>query len=271
MREIYLSKTFDILKKLFYIHLVFLVFMTLFRVAFFTYYLELDSFDNYYFDILNAFFLGFRIDLTVVGYIQVLPTLALIALYYIKKDSLYWLFISFLKYYLFFTYFIVAILLFADFGFYSYFKEHINLLFFGLFEDDTSALMVTFWQNYNVVGLLGSFLAYLVFIFFVIRKILNSNQKDINSFFGLKIAPLIFLILIAFNFFIIRGSIGMYPLGKMIANVSENSYINKIPQNGVRAFISAYGVRKSFISKKLDYIKLLGFENRIEDAFKYSI
>ena len=50
MREIYLSKTFDILKKLFYIHLVFLVFMTLFRVVFFNYYLELDSFDNYYFD-----------------------------------------------------------------------------------------------------------------------------------------------------------------------------------------------------------------------------
>ncbi|MBP6163416.1 MAG: sulfatase-like hydrolase/transferase [Aliarcobacter sp.] len=268
MREIYLSKTFDILKKLFYIHLVFLVFMTLFRVVFFNYYLELDSFDNYYFDILNAFFLGFRIDFTVVGYIQVLPTFALIALYYIKKDSLYRLFTSFLKYYLFFTYFIVAILLFADFGFYSYFKEHINLLFFGLFEDDTSALMVTFWQNYNVVGLLGSFLAYLIFVFFVIKKILHSNQKDINSFFGLKFTPLIFIILIVFNFLIIRGTIGMYPLGKMIPNVSENTYINKISQNGVRAFISAYGVRKAFVSKKLDYIKLLGFDNRIEDAFK---
>ena len=268
MREIYLSKTFDILKKLFYIHLVFLVFMTLFRVAFFTYYLELDSFDNYYFDILNAFFLGFRIDLTVVGYIQVLPTLALIALFYIKKDSFYKLFTIFLKYYLFITYFMVAILFFADFGFYSYFKEHINLLFFGLFEDDTSALMVTFWQNYNVIIILGSFLAYLIFVFFIIKKILHSNQKDTKSFFRLKFTPLIFLILIAFNFLIIRGTVGMYPLGKMIPNVSENAYINKIPQNGVRAFITAYGIRKAFVSKKLDYIKLLGFENRIEDAFK---
>ena len=268
MKQIYLSKTFDILKKLFYIHLVFLVFMTLFRVAFFTYYLELDSFDNYYFDILNAFFLGFRIDLTVVGYIQVLPTLALIALFYIKKDSFYKLFTIFLKYYLFITYFMVAILFFADFGFYSYFKEHINLLFFGLFEDDTSALMVTFWQNYNVIIILGSFLAYLIFVFFIIKKILHSNQKDTKSFFRLKFTPLIFLILIAFNFLIIRGTVGMYPLGKMIPNVSENAYINKIPQNGVRAFITAYGIRKAFVSKKLDYIKLLGFENRIEDAFK---
>ena len=268
MKQIYLSKTFDILKILFYIHLVFLVFMTLFRVAFFTYYLELDSFDNYYFDILNAFFLGFRIDLTVVGYIQVLPTLALIALFYIKKDSFYKLFTIFLKYYLFITYFMVAILFFADFWFYSYFKEHINLLFFGLFEDDTSALMVTFWQNYNVIIILGSFLAYLIFVFFIIKKILHSNQKDTKSFFRLRFTPLIFLILIAFNFLIIRGTVGMYPLGKMIPNVSENAYINKIPQNGVRAFITAYGIRKAFVSKKLDYIKLLGFENRIEDAFK---
>ena len=268
MKQIYLSKTFDILKKLFYIHLVFLVFMTLFREAFFNYYSELDSFDNYYSDILNAFFLGFRIDLTVVGYIQVLPTLVLIALYYIKKDSFYKLFTIFLKYYLFITYFMVAILFFADFGFYSYFKEHINLLFFGLFEDDTSALMVTFWQNYNVIIILGSFLAYLIFVFFIIKKILHSNQKDTKSFFRLKFTPLIFLILIAFNFLIIRGTVGMYPLGKMIPNVSENAYINKIPQNGVRAFITAYGIRKAFVSKKLDYIKLLGFENRIEDAFK---
>ncbi len=162
----------------------------------------------------------------------------------------------------------VAILFFADFGFYSYFKEHINLLFFGLFEDDTSALMVTFWQNYNVIIILGSFLAYLIFVFFIIKKILHSNQKDTKSFFGLKFTPLIFLILIAFNFLIIRGTVGMYPLGKMIPNVSENAYINKIPQNGVRAFITAYGIRKAFVSKKLDYIKLLGFENRIEDAFK---
>ena len=154
MKEIYLIKTFDALKKLLYIHIIFLVFMTLFRVVFFIYYLELDSFEDYYFDILNAFFLGFRIDLTVIGYIQVLPTLALIGLYYVKKDSLYTIFTSFLIYYLFIAYFIVTILLLADFGFYSYFKNHINLLFFGLFEDDTKTLMETFLQNYNVVLLL---------------------------------------------------------------------------------------------------------------------
>ena len=60
----------------------------------------------------------------------------------------------------------------------------------------------------------------------------------------------------------------MYPLGKMIPNVSKNEYINSMSQNGVRSFISAYGVRKDYLSKKLDYIKETGFENNIAEAFK---
>ena len=37
----------------------------------------------------------------------------------------------------------------------------------------------------------------------------------------------------------------MYPLGKMI-QMFQNEYINKMSQNGVRAFITAYDVRNKF-------------------------
>ena len=57
----------DIVKKLFFVYIVFLLFMTIFRVVFFTYYSELDNFSNFSFDILKMLFLGFRIDLTVIG------------------------------------------------------------------------------------------------------------------------------------------------------------------------------------------------------------
>ena len=136
-----MSLVLNSLKKLVLVYIVFLTFMSIFRMVFFFYYLELDSLKEYYFDILNAFFLGFRIDLTVIGYIQVLPTLALIILYYLKKEILFKWFNSFLVYYLFVCYLIVTFLLCADFGFYSYFKDHINVLFFGLLDDDTKALM----------------------------------------------------------------------------------------------------------------------------------
>ena len=241
--------------------------MTIFRVVFFLYYNELNELNTYYFDISKMLFLGFRIDLTVIGYIQAIPTLLLIALYYLKKESLYKSFQTFLKYYLFILFVLVSLLLLADFGFYSYFKDHINILFFGLFEDDTFALMETFWQNYNVVLILFVICLYFTFLFFFIQVILNKSFRS-NFLILLKIPAIFFVFLLVFNFFIIRGTFGMYPLGKMIPNVSKNEYINSMSQNGVRSFISAYGIRKDYLSKKLDYIKETGFENNIAEAFK---
>lgn len=258
----------DIVKKLFFVYIVFLLFMTIFRVVFFTYYSELDNFSNFSFDILKMLFLGFRIDLTVIGYIQAIPTFGIITLYYLNNDKLFRIFQNFLVYYIFLFYFIVTILLFADFGFYSYFKDHLNILFFGLFEDDTVALLKTFWENYSVVPILSIFTFYLIFLFFILKKIFKNNSENLKLIFLIKIPFFFFLFLIVFNFFIIRGTFGMYPLGKMIPNVSTNEYINKMSQNGVRAFITAYDVRNKFKKSKIDYIKETGFENNIAEAFK---
>ena len=258
----------DILKKLFFVHIIFLFFMTIFRVVFFSYYSELDSFSNFSFDIAKMLFLGFRIDLTVIGYIQVIPTLFIIALFYLNKDKFFKIFQNFLIYYLFIFYFIVTLLFLADFGFYSYFKDHLNILFFGLFEDDTLALLKTFWENYSVISILSIFSIYLISLFFIIKKIFKENNENKKFIFLLKFPFIFFLFLIVFNFFIIRGTFGMYPLGKMIPNVSANEYINKMSQNGVRAFITAYDVRNKFKKSKIDYIKETGFENNIVDAFK---
>jgi phosphoglycerol transferase MdoB-like AlkP superfamily enzyme len=263
-----MSLTLNVFKKLFFAHVMFLFIMTIFRTVFFVYYLELESLSGYYVDILSAFFLGFRIDLTVIGYIQALPTLVLIALYYLKKEFLFQWFNSILMYYLFICYMAITLFLCANFGFYSYFKDHINVLFFGLLDDDTTALMITFWQNYNVVLILSIFALYLFILFIVLKKIFMKSNKEYFSFFGLKISALIFLIILLLNFLAIRGTIGMYPLGKMIPNVSTNDYINKVSQNGFRAFTSAYGYRKEFLERNYDVIKATGFDKNIENAFK---
>ncbi|MFX4155307.1 LTA synthase family protein [Aliarcobacter butzleri] len=268
MNLIALSQTLNLLKKLFFIHVIFLCFMSIFRLVFFLYYSELNSFSGYYLDILKAMFLGFRVDLTVIGYLQIIPTITLVIFYYLKKERVNKFLDSFLIYYIFICYFIVTILLCADFGFYSYFKDHINVLFFGLFEDDTKALMQTFWENYNVLYILGIFFIYLIMLFFLIKNIFSKKSKEISSFFGLKNPWLIFLIFLVINFLMIRGTLGMYPLGKMIPNVSTNDYINKMSQNGVRAFITAYGHKKEFSSRSYDLIKETGFEKNIKEAFK---
>lgn len=267
MINIFGSKTFDFIKKTVIIYILFLALMTIFRVVFFLYYNEAGNLNNFSIDIVKMLFLGFRIDLTVIGYIQVIPTLFLIILYYLKKEFLYKFFSNFLLYYLFLSFIVVSLLLFADFGFYSYFKDHLNILFFGLFEDDTFALLETFWQNYNVLAILTILFIYFIFLFLFIKKVLKKEFRS-KSYKLLKIPAIFFVFLVAFNFFIIRGTLGMYPLGKMIPNVSQNEYINKMSQNGVRAFISANDVRNKFKKSKLDYIKETGFENNIVEAFK---
>ena len=268
MNQIVMSKVLNIFKKLIYVYILLLVLMSLFRLVFFIYYSPLDSLNGFYSDIANAFFLGFRVDLTVVGYMQVLPTLFLIILYYIKKESFLDIFSRNLPYYLFFCSFIVSLFLCADFGFYSYFKEHINILLFGLFDDDTKALMETFWQNYNVVLILLIFFIYLVVLFLIIKKIFNIKEKVYKSFFGLKISALIFLIIFILNFLAVRGTLGMYPLGKMIPNVSTNDFINKVSHNGFRAFTNALRARKKYLAKKYDLLKATGYKGKIEKAFE---
>ncbi|OCL83689.1 LTA synthase family protein [Arcobacter porcinus] len=259
----------NILKRLFFVYLVFLILMSLFRVVFFIYYNELDSLLPYSFDISKMLFMGIRIDLTVIGYLQIIPTFTLIVLYYLNKSSIFEKFNKFLIYYVYILFILITLLLVSDFGFYSYFKEHINILFFGLFEDDTFALLETFWQNYNVIYILIFFFLYLYFLNFVIKRIFDIEFKNRYSLNLIKIPFLFFIILIAFNFFLIRGTFGMYPIGgRMIENVSENEYINKMSQNGVRAFMNAYKLREKFKKSKMDYIKETGFDNQIEEAFE---
>ena len=268
MNTVTISLILNIFTKLLWAHLLFLLLMTLFRTVFFFFYLELETFEAYYFDIFSAFFLGMRIDLTVIGYVQVLPTLFLIALYYLKKKFLLELFSRFLPYYLFIFYTLITLLLSADFGFYSYFKDHTNILFFGLLDDDTNALITTFWQNYNVVLILTLFAIYLAALFIALRLIFQISNREFSSLFGIRTSWIIFLLFILLNAFAIRGTLGMYPLGKMIPNISTNDYINKIPQNGVRAFVSAYEHRKKFLQSHYDLIKETGYENNIEAAFE---
>jgi phosphoglycerol transferase MdoB-like AlkP superfamily enzyme len=155
----------------------------------------------------------------------------------------------------------------SDFGFYSYFKEHINILFFGLFDDDTSALMVTFWNNYPVVLIVGAFALTLLGGYWVIQKIFSftfqPKERLLTRHISLILIPLLLLILL-----MIRGTFAMYPLGKMLPNISDNTFVNQTAQNSVRSFIRAYKLRKKFMSNHYSIIEQTGYSQHIEEAFR---
>jgi phosphoglycerol transferase MdoB-like AlkP superfamily enzyme len=236
--------------------------MSLFRLIFFLHFKgNLDT-TNYIIDIIESFFLGLRVDLTVVGYIYALAFIISAIFYIFKRD-----FFQIFKYYYFIFFIIILLLLGADFGFYSYFKEHINILFFGLFDDDTSALMVTFWQNYNVLLIVTLFTLLLVAIFKLINKIFSFEFR-VKERFLTKQTPLLFFTLLLLIFLMIRGTFGMYPLGKMLPNISKSPFINQAAQNAIRRFARAYEQREAFKSNHYNLIAKVGYQNNMEKAFK---
>ena len=252
--------TFGLFYRLTQFHLIALVAMSLFRIVFLFYYGGVEKVELYPLQTLNALFFGLRLDLTVIGYIQAVLTLILI----FSKELFLPRLIPFFKIYLFLTYTIVSLILFADFAFYSFFKEHINLLFFGLFDDDTWAILETIWKNYPVIWILLFWTIYLYLLWKTIAKLFSDIPR-----FSAPIFPIAtYLAILFLNFLAIRGTLAMYPLGKMMPNISEDRFIDTLSYNGVRSFIYAFKHWQKSKTEEIDLIAKFGYSNNIEEAFK---
>lgn len=256
-----------VFRKILVVQFLFLSLMSVYRFIFFIYYNNIENVSSYLVDIIKAFVLGARIDLTVLSYIQMPITLFFMIIYYMKSKKIIDIYIIFVKYYLIFFYLVIVFLYISDFGFYSYFKDHINILYFGLFEDDTYALLVTMWQNYNIplMVILISLFIFILYLF-IKKQFIKIGKFDYDNTPFMKSFS-IFLIILVINFIALRGSFGMYPLGSMIPNISSDKFINILPQNGVRAFVKAYKIKKKY-NTNYDLISMVGFKNTIEEAFK---
>lgn len=252
-----------VLLRLLSLNLIFLFLMSVYRFVFFIYYGKGIDFSGLGFDIFKAFYMGVRYDLAVLSYLNMPVVLSFIVVLFAAKSCKKWL--SSLKYY--YTAFIGAlfVLLCIDFGFYSYFQNHLNILVFGFFEDDTAALISTFYENYNLFLILLGFAALFVIVFFLSKYVLKINDAA-QKMPKKALSKTILSVLIAVLCFIAaRGSFGIFPLGVDNAEVSSNVFINKSAINCVytlQAAIEAKGKEKNF-----DYIEKTGYKKNIRKAF----
>ena len=244
------------------VHLFFLLTIFSARLFILFYFGDTEKIQQFPVDIFQALFLGLRLDLTVVGYIQSILTILLIFIFIVNRG--FKLFLNFAKIYLIGIYSIALSLTIADLGFFSFFKEHINLLFFGIIDDDQVALLKTVLENYPVTIILSGFFGYI----FLSWKLINIWLKEPITPNSWKYPKTILFLLLIFNFLIIRGTFGMYPLGKMLPNVSTDKFINLLPQNGVRSFIDALKQRKKLQNHSYNLIKDINLKNGIIGALK---
>jgi phosphoglycerol transferase MdoB-like AlkP superfamily enzyme len=248
-------------KNLFFLVLIVLAMMSIARGTFAFIFGDVVNLTDNLSAVGQAMLLGMRYDLMPLAYINVVPFLLLnIAYFFPGKFTIRvtrFLIISILC----LGYFSLGWIYVFDYGFYSFFQDHLNVLFFGFFEDDTIALIISIWKNYNAPLWLAVIL-FLHFGFYRFTKFLFSPFE-----FDLKVKrfdwkmPGIFLSGLVAVAFAGRGNFTRLPLSIEDAHISSNEFINKLSVNGAISLNRALKIRKTFGKGNYNYLKQYGFSN----------
>ncbi|MFN7823757.1 MAG: LTA synthase family protein [Pseudobdellovibrionaceae bacterium] len=233
--------------------LLFALILTGFRFTAWLYYGLPVHFGDLLAVVFQAFWLGFRFDLSILCYLLVLPLLSLSFLSFLRKDHWIRPFGKLLRVYFFLTFGTMAFLSAINLGYYSYFQDHLNIMVFGFFEDDTWALLKTFWLNYPVIKYAFSF----TFFLFALWRLIGFCTEDfpLEQRFE-KISPA-YLALSIFTLWIAvglgaRGSLSLFPLGPADTSISHDSFVNYLSYSPIHSLHRA--------------IKLKGKTTEVEDG-----
>jgi phosphoglycerol transferase MdoB-like AlkP superfamily enzyme len=255
------------LKNLFLLFILSLCTLSLARVGFGFYYGDVQTLLAEGNILLKALLLGVRYDLMPLAYINALPFLLIHIGYFIPgKQS-----VNFLKQtirsLLVLGYFLLTWIYVCDYGFYSYFQDHLNILFFGFFEDDTLAVVTSIWKNYNVPLWLGVLAVFHIALFKLVKIFFSSYEMDLKvKNFDYKF-PVTFVVGVISLAFMARGSFTRLPLSLEDAHISSHEFINKLSLNGVLTLNRALKIRKTFGEAQFDYLKKFSYASW-EDAFQ---
>jgi phosphoglycerol transferase MdoB-like AlkP superfamily enzyme len=241
--------------------------MTLSRLIFTFYFGDIANLEANISDVLYAYFLGWKYDSIVACYALVPSYLLLIFVTFFKKNILnnIYQFINQI-YFLTITFVIVALLI-SDLGFYSFFQDHINILFFGILEDDTMALIETIQKNYPVTIMTGGVVVLTGLVLYFYRKIFTYTKKNDSR---VSNGPIKYLSLLTVTLILLfgglRGGYGIMVISPKYSDFSDNEFINQIALNGVIAFEKTYKLRKENNSEGYNLSEKFGYK-KIQDAF----
>lgn len=193
-----------------------------------------DETTHFFRDLLVALWLGARFDLSAFCYLSLVSLMAWLAWLLFgptrwAHQMLLWqrrLWVLLLIF--------LAFILVADFAFYGYFQDHLNVLVFGLIQDDTIAILRTVWKNYPVIKIFVAVtLVYLLTSYWLERlwkpRTGPSNAPEASKGMLWVTGAILGVGLGA------RGSLGLFPLEIMHTAISSHSFINTLSFNGFHA------------------------------------
>ncbi len=211
----------------------------------------------------QALFLGFRYDLIPAAYLAAPPFLLACSgfalpregwLHFIARFNRWWFAAGFL---------LLFAIAFGDLAFYSHFQEHINVLFFGVWEDDTAALLTSIRKNYR----LGLWLPLMALgcglVVWLLGRMFKRQRIDLYYAHPmareeLGVVSVAGIVVLAF---LARGNFTRLPLSIEDAHISEVEAINELSVNGVIALNRAMRVRRDFGTKDAHHLRVQGYQD----------
>lgn len=249
------------LKNLSILFALFALGLTLFRLGFTLYFGDWELLKANVPDLRYAYFLGLRYDLMPLAYVNAVPFL-LLHLGYLFPGKLTIRIIRFLCITsLSLGYLAIIWLYVLDYSFYSYFQDHLNILFYGLFEDDTGAVLISIWKNYNVILwgalILGSHYG----VIRLVKLMFSHYDFDLKARrHSLFVLPS-FLVGLTILALFARGNFTRLPLSVEDAEFSQHEFINEVALNGALTLNRAIKIRRVFGKGEYDYLGSYGFKN----------
>ncbi len=182
-------------------------------------------------DITSMWIWGLRFDIKaatiVFGSVFLLSLFSLLT----PKSRLFWQQNAYRCYA--FLLWLVACISIADVFYFKTYDRQFDVFIFGLVEDDTQAILKTFWSDYPVIRIVlaYAFLAYLLkTIVFKYHQWINQLSLRTRSYWHTALTSVMILLAIVLG---VRGSIGTFPLRQDDAQISSVNILNAMVSNGL--------------------------------------
>jgi phosphoglycerol transferase MdoB-like AlkP superfamily enzyme len=244
-----------------------LVSQALFRLLMFFLFKESVSPKDYYNYVFDAFFMGARFDFAVANYILAPWLLISFIPLLLRTKALWKVFYGLSRIYLSLMLIAISLTFLFDLTFYHYFKDHYNLMVFGLWEDDTVALVKSLWENEPVLLEL-LFIGLMCFgIFKYVTYFHNLKALKIRP--NLFVRPLIYLASVLIIGLGARGNLNfaMHPLNRIHTEVSPYQFLNQLSFSPIYALKDALVLGFKIRRSDYDVIAQMGYKGKIEQAY----
>ena len=248
-----------------FILLLFILF-SMNRVIFYSLFVDTAHGGNSLTEILQGYLLGMRYDSATIMYGLSIPIL----LFYIGLAIPFKMYLVFCR--LFSRIWLTIIICFfafifvVDIFFYEFYRDHLNIIFFDIFEDDTQAVLISIGENYPLIPILIGIIAFGLAIYYLSGKVFHQPKHiSINP---LKNAVILLGSFIVFGI-MARASFGLFPINMMAAAYTDDAFLNKLAPNPVFTFEKAVEARLAQKSS-LPFWRLNQYKDDIQSAFSKS-